>query len=155
MDAGGKDTQGPGLEFLTDEEERQVRRSRKERSSPAGNHLEIGRLGEDIACRYLWRRGFRVIERNFRIDSSGEIDIVAEKRGRIHFVEVKTRTSQRLGAPEERVDRKKQKALRDTASRYLATFREEPQAGAQFDVLAQVLDGRGRPAEQRLLENCF
>ena len=51
-------------------------------------HLKTGQLGEDIACKYLISKGFTIIERNYR-KKWGEIDIVSQKSGRIHFVEVK------------------------------------------------------------------
>lgn len=49
----------------------------------------IGDLGEDIACKFLKRRGFRVLERNYW-KKCGEIDIIAKKDNEIHFVEVKS-----------------------------------------------------------------
>jgi putative endonuclease len=115
---------------------------------------EIGRQGEALACRFLWRRGFRILDRNYR-GPHGEIDIVAEKGGQIRFVEVKTRTSDSLGAPEERVDSEKQRRIRETAQLYLGRFREPPPEGSQFDVVALIVDARGRPAEQSLIENAF
>lgn len=86
----------------------------------------------------------------------GEIDIIAEKEGRIHFVEVKTRTSETLGAPEERVDSQKRKALQETAAVYLAEFREAPPAGSQFDVVSQIFDPSKNCMEhQTLIEKAF
>jgi putative endonuclease len=123
--------------------------------APSPKHLELGRLGEDMACRFLWKRGFRILERNFE-GPRGEIDIIAEKNGRIRFVEVKTRSSDSLGAPEERVDKKKEAMLRETAQAYLERFRDAPPAGAQFDVVAQVVDpAKRRASEQTLIENAF
>ena len=136
--------------FLTPEEEEGVARG----EAPAGETgHEVGRRGEDLACRFLWRHAFRILKRNYR-GSRGEIDVIAEKKGCIHFVEVKTRTTDSLGGPEERVDAKKREALRETAWMYLRDFREPPAAGVQFDVLAQVVEG-GRPVRQTLLENAF
>lgn len=51
-------------------------------------HISIGRLGEDIAWGYLKNRGYLIIERNYR-KKWGELDIVAQKDGVLHFVEVK------------------------------------------------------------------
>lgn len=118
-------------------------------------HLALGRLGEDLACKLLWRRGFRILERGFR-GRRGEIDIIAEKDGRIRFVEVKTRSSDSLGAPEERVDAEKQRVLQETAEIYLSKFREAPAAGVQFDVVGQIVDpAKGRVIEQKMIENAF
>jgi putative endonuclease len=117
-------------------------------------HLALGQKGEQVACQMLWRRGYRILQRNYRHDR-GEIDIVAERRGRVHFVEVKTRSSDSMGPPEERVDSAKQDILRKTARAYLEEFHTAPPAGSQFDVVAQVLDDRGRPREQQFLEDVF
>ena len=48
----------------------------------------VGQIGEDIACQFLERKGFKVLERNYR-KPWGEIDIIAEKDGIVRFVEVK------------------------------------------------------------------
>ena len=50
---------------------------------------EIGNLGESVACEYLKRRGFSILDRNY-VKKTGELDIIAEREGTLHFVEVKT-----------------------------------------------------------------
>lgn len=52
-------------------------------------NISIGKAGENIACRYLERHGYKIIERNYR-EQGGEIDIISEKFGNIVFIEVKT-----------------------------------------------------------------
>ena len=64
------------------------------------NNIAIGSFGEDVAIRYLEMRGYRVIAKNFKC-RLGEIDIIAEKRDEIIFVEVKTRTNNKFGMPSE------------------------------------------------------
>ena len=54
---------------------------------------EIGQLGEELACNYLMKNGFRLLHRNWRLKGRYEIDIVAFKDNALHFVEVKTRTT--------------------------------------------------------------
>ena len=66
------------------------------------NNIAIGSFGEDVAIRYLEMRGYRVIAKNFKC-RLGEIDIIAEKRDEIIFVEVKTRTNNKFGMPSEAV----------------------------------------------------
>jgi putative endonuclease len=56
---------------------------------------KIGQIGEDIACKFLIKQGFVIIERNYT-RKYGEIDIVAEKQGRVHFVEVKSVSRENL-----------------------------------------------------------
>lgn len=144
-------------EFLTDDEEHGVREAQA-RESGAGEaeaaHLVLGRRGEELACRLLWRRGFRIVGRNVRV-GRGEIDIVAERAGRVHFVEVKTRSSERMGRPEERVDTRKRRRLQAAAAGYLAEFHTAPPAGSQFDVVSLVVGPGGRATEQELFENAF
>lgn len=126
-----------------------------EEQRQTARHLAIGQLGEEMACRLLWKRGYRILGRNLRF-KGGEIDVVAERKGRVHFVEVKTRTSDSMGAPEERVDSAKRKALRIAAEEYLASYEDQPAAGAQFDVVALVVDyDKKRVVEQNLIEDAF
>lgn len=66
----------------------------------------FGNLGESVACRYLEKHGYKIIERNFRI-RGGEIDIIALKDQTLIFIEVKTRYSRAFGLPEESITRRK------------------------------------------------
>lgn len=78
----------------------------------------IGELGEEVASRYLVKRGYVIKERNFRL-KIGEIDIVAvDTDGCLVFVEVKTRKNDDYGFPSEYVNYKKQRKLRNTALMY-------------------------------------
>lgn len=61
------------------------------------SHNEVGKIGEDTACRFLMKRGFKIIEKNYW-KKWGEIDIIAKNKGKIHFVEVKTKSVSRLPA---------------------------------------------------------
>jgi len=54
---------------------------------------ELGQIGEELACNYLMKEGYRLLHRNWRLNGGCEIDIVAFKDNSLHFVEVKTRTS--------------------------------------------------------------
>lgn len=58
-----------------------------------------GKLGENIAVRYLRKRGYKIVDRNVHF-RCGEIDIIAEKENVLYFVEVKTRTNTKFGPPE-------------------------------------------------------
>ena len=71
-----------------------------------------GRIGEDLAHRYLQRHGCTVVARNYRPPSGpGEIDLVVWEGGKLVFVEVKTRASEAFGAPESAVDEEKRVRL--------------------------------------------
>ncbi len=77
-----------------------------------------GLIGEDLARKHLLKLGFDIIESNFRI-KGGEIDIIACKKGELHFVEVKTRTTPQYGSPFEAITRSKQAHLTRAAQIFL------------------------------------
>ena len=86
------------------------------RRAMGGDH---GRIGEDLAHRYLRRKGCTIVARNYRTRSgSGEIDVVAWQEETLVFVEVKTRSSEEFGAPDRAVDADKQRHLRTAARDY-------------------------------------
>ena len=94
----------------------------------------VGRYGENVAARHLAEAGLEILERNWRC-AEGEIDIVARERGALVICEVKTRSSDVCGLPEEAVTRKKADQLRRLA---LLWLREHPAGGAdvRFDVVS-------------------
>lgn len=112
------------------------------------HNRSIGRWGEDAACVYLQARGYQIVERNARTPY-GEIDLVARLDGVTVFVEVKTRTSRRLGLPEEAVTPRKQAHMLACGEHYAA---EHELDNWQADVLA--IEGRpGQTPEIEHFEN--
>jgi putative endonuclease len=101
----------------------------------------LGAEGEAEAVRYLKKKGYRVIERNYRTPL-GEIDIIARDEDILVFIEVKTRASDCYGLPFEAVDRVKRRKIRNLALLYLKRQKREVQA--RFDVISitQLPDGR-------------
>lgn len=81
------------------------------------NNIIKGKFGEGLACTYLEKLGYRILERNFRI-RGGEIDIVAIDGNTLVYVEVKTRSSDAFGRPEESVNFRKIKFLERAAKFY-------------------------------------
>lgn len=79
---------------------------------------EIGKIGEDLAVKYLQQRNYKIIERNFEC-RQGEIDIIAIDKNELVFIEVKTRTSIKYGKPAESVNEIKQKHLIKAVKYYL------------------------------------
>ncbi|MCM8772312.1 MAG: YraN family protein [Candidatus Omnitrophica bacterium] len=69
-------------------------------------NIELGKIGEEKAINFLQKNGYKIIDRNFRT-KFGEIDIIAKKNRKIVFIEVKTRSSDNFGLPEEAVNKKK------------------------------------------------
>jgi putative endonuclease len=118
---------------------------------------EIGRMGESIACEFLERKGFRILERNYR-RPYGEIDIIAEKNGSMRFIEVKAVSRESLPdisreissyRPEEQVHPAKLKKIARTAELYMTRF---PGRDFQIDVVGVFLDLKTRTARCRLFE---
>ena len=85
------------------------------------DNINIGKYGEDLACKYLETKGYKIKERNFRT-FLGEIDIISEYKGNIVFVEVKTRRSDKFGYPEEAINYNKQQKIIKNAFCYLAKY---------------------------------
>ena len=79
--------------------------------------LSEGKYGEDLACVYLKKAGYKILERNFRI-RGGEIDIIAVDKQTLVYVEVKPRSSHRFGLPEEAVTYRKMNFLKRAAKFY-------------------------------------
>ena len=80
---------------------------------------EKGKFAEDAACAFLRNKGYTIIKRNYR-RKHGEIDIIAEDRGTLAFIEVKYRSSLGGGAPREAVTLRKQRAIIGAAKEYIA-----------------------------------
>lgn len=111
----------------------------------------LGRRGEELACAHLAASGYRILARNYRTRAA-ELDIVAQHRDELVFVEVKTRSSDAYGSPLEAVTRQKQAKIALAASEYL--LRESAgRAAARFDVVAVSFAG-GKPAVEHI-KNAF
>ena len=79
----------------------------------------LGRRGEDMAHRYLQRKGFTVVARNYKPGADSEIDIIARQGDLVIFVEVKSRTSAEFGSPDRAIDQEKQKHIVRAARAYV------------------------------------
>ncbi|MDO5436967.1 MAG: YraN family protein [bacterium] len=71
------------------------------------SNIEIGKYGEKLACEFLIKKGYRIIETNYRYSKYGEIDIIAADKDVLCFIEVKTRTNNRFGTPMEAITKDK------------------------------------------------
>jgi putative endonuclease len=111
-----------------------------------------GRIGEDLAHRYLRKHGCTIVARRYRPPAGGgEIDIVAWHRSKLVFVEVKTRASGEFGSPERAVDQVKQAVLARTGRDY-ARRAEVEWHNVRFDIVSIIL---GRPPEVEWLQDAF
>lgn len=111
--------------------------------NPQVNRIKLGRQGEEAAIRYLKKKGFRIVERGFRL-LRGEIDIIAYDRKTLVFIEVKTRSGTGFGVPEESVTPAKQEQIRKIAQLYLLKKRlgDIP---CRFDVISVLDDAPNDP----------
>lgn len=111
----------------------------------------LGRHGERLAEDFLRKKGFTILERNWRT-RWGEIDIIAAHGNALHFVEVKTRSSTGFGEPHEAVHSFKYRQLLVAAEAYIAR-RIPAQRNFQIDAVSILLDQANRIAKIQHFEN--
>lgn len=121
------------------------------------NNKDIGKLGEDIACKYLIKKGFFIVCRNYR-KRWGELDIIADKDNHIHFIEVKSVcvssfNNKNYHNPEENVDGWKIKQIR----KMIWTYFDENNKGLEkefyFHVICVYINMFRRFAKVNVIEN--
>jgi putative endonuclease len=112
---------------------------------------ELGKKGEEIAIRFLKKKGYRILERNY-VCKMGEMDIIAREKDTLAFVEVKTRTSTAFGPPQLAVTLTKQMQLSKVALYFLKEKKLED-VKARFDVVAILLKPQGEEIE--LIKDAF
>ncbi len=93
----------------------------------------LGKKGEEIALGFFRKKGYRIVERNYRTPF-GEIDLIARDGEVLVFIEVKTRADIAFGRPFEAVDRRKREKMRKVSLSFMKKFRTE--VPARFDVLS-------------------
>ncbi|WP_148556331.1 YraN family protein [Terrisporobacter glycolicus] len=97
------------------------------------NNIEKGKLGEEIALKYIISKGGKVIEKNYRT-KIGEVDIIAKLNGELVFVEVKSRSNINYGYPSESVNYKKKRKITNVAKYYIIDNSLE-NLSIRFDVI--------------------
>lgn len=103
------------------------------------NNMVTGAIGEQFAARYLRENGYKIIAANFKC-GHGELDIVAEDKKNIYFIEVKTRQNGGMFSPAEAVDAGKQENLKSAASAFmnLKGVKKIP----NYDIFEVLVEGR-------------
>jgi putative endonuclease len=96
-------------------------------------HNDLGRKGELMAKLYLEQQGYEIMDENW-CHGKAEIDLIAYKDKVIIFTEVKTRTGNGFGEPEDFVDNRKQRLLADAADEYIYLMKH--QGEVRFDIIA-------------------
>ncbi len=119
---------------------------------------KIGKIGEDIACKFLLKHKFTIVERNYW-KKWGEIDVIVKKDRLVHFVEVKTvshlpsKNKIDKYRPEENIHPRKLKRLSRTIQTYLLEKDISGNDDWQFDAVIVFLDQKTKKARVRYLEN--
>lgn len=124
-----------------------------------------GDIGEEIACRFLVKYGFKIVDQNY-LKPWGEIDIIAQKQRNIHFVEVKTikyhlnvscetdnYVTREIFRPEENVHSAKLKRLHRAIQTYLSEKHVSHETEWQIDVVTVLLDLETKKAKVEIIEN--
>lgn len=110
---------------------------------------QFGQLGEDIAAGFLERKGYKILERNYRFGKV-ELDMVCEYNNEVIFVEVKTRTSDVMAYPERAVGKSKQRNIRLAAEQFMDEHNRK--GSVRFDIIAVV---KGDKFEIEHIEDAF
>lgn len=113
----------------------------------------IGRLGEDLAVKFLRRQGMKVLYRNYRAPKGGEVDIVCREGDVLVFIEVKTRTSLDFGRPASAVKKDKQRLINRGAMAWLGLL-NYPDINFRFDIV-EVIAEDGELPDINLIRNAF
>jgi putative endonuclease len=98
-------------------------------------HNELGEIGEQAAVEYLQKHGHQILARNYRF-GKGEIDIISKDADCVVFVEVKTRSTEYFGYPEQAIDKKKISLLKSVAEEYIYQFKVD--GPVRFDIISIV-----------------
>ena len=112
---------------------------------------DTGILGEKLAKDFLKKRGYRILETNYRCPE-GEIDIVAKHKDFLVFIEVRTKKSLEFGSPEESITPAKKERMKATAAYYQQTHHDLPPLW-RIDVVAVELNQKGKLSRIELIEN--
>jgi putative endonuclease len=126
-------------------------RSRSSSSPPP--HLRLGKRGENLACQFLRKNGYKILYRNFRGRTGGEIDVVCRDHDTLVFVEVKTRTGEDFGRPFEAIDRDQRKRISRGGLAWLRLL-DDPDILFRFDVVEVIL-AEGAEPRLELIKNAF
>ncbi|MFI5138656.1 MAG: YraN family protein [Sphingobacteriales bacterium] len=100
-------------------------------------HLDLGRKGETLAKAHLEKAGYEIMDENWT-HGHLEVDLIAYKDKVIIFTEVKTRTGNFFGEPEDFVDKRKQKLLVEAAEEYVYLMNH--QGEVRFDIISVLFD---------------
>lgn len=121
---------------------------------------QVGILGEKIASDFLKEKGYQILDRNYSSKKvsgpiRGEIDIIAKEKDAIHFIEVKTLTSDKIISPEEKIDFQKEKKIIKMAESWLLENKISFDTKWQIDVISVIINLNSKKAKIRHFENAI
>lgn len=119
----------------------------------SGRKIHLGTLGEQLAQRFLQKKGYEILESNFTCPL-GEIDIIAKDGGFLCFIEVKTRTSTFFGLPIESIIKRKRIRLLRAAWFYIKRHRQS-EGNFRFDVVSIMINEKCGMANVNIDKNVF
>jgi putative endonuclease len=114
---------------------------------------KIGDYGEEIAKNFFKKQGYKIVKQNFT-NRMGEIDLIIKEKDQIVFVEVKTRTNQNFGYPEEAIDFRKQNKIIRTALNYLFE-KKIVSENYRFDVISIEMNQSTQKVKIKHIKNAF
>jgi len=122
----------------------------------------IGKIGEDTACKFLVKQGYKIVDRNY-LKKWGEIDIVAQKSNKLHFIEVKTVSRENLAdvtyetydsyRPEDNIHPWKLQRLARTIQSYLIEKKFSEKNEWQFDIVSVFLNIKDKTAKVNFIKD--
>lgn len=98
--------------------------------------IKKGQKGENLATEFLQKKGYLILERNWRYSKLGEIDIIAQQNNTIAFIEVKTRSTNLFGEPIEAITPSKIKKIYKLAEIYLNNQISSANLNYRFDAIS-------------------
>lgn len=113
-------------------------------------HNELGKEGEKLAVNFLLKKGYKILEKNWRY-LKAEVDIIAKKETTLIIIEVKTRSSDYFGDPQDFINPKKINLLVSAANEYVISRNLDVEV--RFDIIAILLNSKTKKIEH--LENAF
>jgi putative endonuclease len=116
-------------------------------------NIRRGALGEKEACRFLRKNGYKILYRNFRRRTGGEIDIVCRDRDTLVFVEVKTRASEDWRRPVDDIKAHQKRRISRGALTWLRML-DNPDIVFRFDVVEVIMADDSKPRLE-LIKNAF
>jgi putative endonuclease len=114
---------------------------------------ELGAIGEKLARDFLKKKGYKILDTNYRC-REGELDIIARKKDCLVFIEVRTKTSAGFGSPEESVTSSKKEKIISSALAYLSEHQDLPESW-RIDFVAVELDRDGKATRIEVIENAI